>query len=32
MPWAVGNSSYYESVIQAVAERYEIDLDTPWRS
>ena len=30
-PWAVGNSSYYESVIQAVAERYEIDLDTPWR-
>jgi excinuclease ABC subunit A len=31
VPWAVGNSSYYESVIQAVAERYEIDLDTPWR-
>ncbi len=31
VPWAVGNSSYYESVIQAVAERYEIDVDTPWR-
>ena len=30
MPWSVGNSSFYESVIQAIAERYEIDLDTPW--
>src|SRR4029079_14533448 len=29
-PWAVGNSSFYESVIQAIAERYEIDLDKPW--
>ena len=25
VPWAVGNSSFYESVIQAIAERYEID-------
>src|SRR5205085_2073276 len=31
VPWTVGNSSFYESVIQAVADRYEIDLDTPWR-
>src|SRR4029450_9449957 len=31
VPWSVGNSSFYESVVQAVAERYEIDLDTPWR-
>ncbi len=31
MPWSVGNSSFYESVIQAIAERYEIDLDTPWQ-
>jgi excinuclease ABC subunit A len=31
VPWSVGNSSFYESVIQAVAERYEIDLDVPWR-
>jgi len=31
VPWAVGNSSFYESVIQAIADRYEIDLDTPWR-
>ncbi len=25
VPWAVGGSSFYESVIQAIAERYEID-------
>src|SRR5579862_3639590 len=31
VPWAVGNSSYYESVIQAIAERYEIDVDKPWQ-
>src|SRR6478735_7850364 len=31
VPWAVGNSSFYESVIQAIAERYEIDIDRPWR-
>src|SRR6187397_1218425 len=31
VPWSVGNSSFYDSVVQAVAERYEIDLDTPWR-
>src|SRR5207237_1217370 len=31
VPWTIGNSSFYESVIQAVAERYEIDLDKPWR-
>ncbi len=27
VPWAVGNSSFYESVIQAIADRYEIDPD-----
>ena len=31
MPWAVGNSSFYESVIQAIADRYEIPLDMPWQ-
>jgi excinuclease ABC subunit A len=31
VPWAVGNSSFYESVIQAIAERYEIDVDKPWQ-
>jgi excinuclease ABC subunit A len=30
VPWSVGGSSFYESVIQAIAERYEIDMDTPW--
>src|SRR5436305_2226380 len=31
VPWSVGNSSFYDSVIQAIADRYEIDLDKPWR-
>jgi excinuclease ABC subunit A len=31
VPWSVGNSTYYESVIQAIADRYEIDVDRPWR-
>jgi excinuclease ABC subunit A len=31
VPWAVGNSSFYESVIQAIADRYEIDLEAPWQ-
>ena len=30
VPWSVGNSSFYESVISAICDRYEIDLDTPW--
>jgi excinuclease ABC subunit A len=31
VPWSVGNASFYESVIQAIADRYEIDLDAPWQ-
>jgi excinuclease ABC subunit A len=31
VPWSVGGSSFYESVIQAVADRYEIDLELPWQ-
>src|SRR5256712_1359056 len=31
VPWSVGNSNFYESVIQAIADRYEIDLDRPWQ-
>ena len=31
VPWSVGNSNFYESVIQAIADRYEIDLDLPWQ-
>jgi excinuclease ABC subunit A len=30
LPWSVSSSNYYEQVTQAIAERYEIDLDTPW--
>ena len=31
MPWSIGSSSFYEGVIQAIADRYEIDTDLPWR-
>ena len=31
VPWSLGQSNFYESVIQAIAERYEIDLDRPWQ-
>jgi excinuclease ABC subunit A len=29
-PWAASASEYYDQLIQAIAERYEIDLETPW--
>ncbi len=29
-PWAASASDYYEQLIQAIAERYSIDLETPW--
>src|SRR5438067_7190772 len=31
VPWSLGNSSFYESVTQAIADRYEIDLEAPWQ-
>jgi excinuclease ABC subunit A len=31
VPWTIGSQSFYESVIEAVADRYEISLGTPWR-
>ena len=31
VPWSLGNSSFYESVIQAIADRYELDLELPWQ-
>jgi len=31
VPWTIGSQSFYDSVIQAIGERYEIDLDIPWR-
>ncbi|HWE13107.1 MAG TPA: excinuclease ABC subunit UvrA [Solirubrobacteraceae bacterium] len=30
-PWAVSASNYYDQLTQAIAERYEVDLDTPWQ-
>ncbi|HLY95418.1 MAG TPA: excinuclease ABC subunit UvrA, partial [Gaiellaceae bacterium] len=31
VPWSVGgSSSFYEAVIQAIADRYEIDTSVPW--
>jgi len=30
VPWAVGGSGFYESVIQAIADRYEVPTDVPW--
>ena len=29
-PWANSASSYYEQMTEAIAELYDIDLDTPW--
>ncbi|MDQ3379199.1 MAG: excinuclease ABC subunit UvrA [Actinomycetota bacterium] len=31
VPWTIGSQSFYDSVIESIAERYEISLDTPWR-
>ena len=32
VPWSVGGSSgFYEAVIQAIADRYEIDTSKPWQ-
>ena len=30
-PWAQSASDYYDQLIQAIAERYDVDLDTPWQ-
>jgi excinuclease ABC subunit A len=31
-PWAASSSSYYEQMTGALAERYEIDVERPWRA
>ncbi len=31
VPWSVGNGGFYDSIVQAICDRYEIDPDTPWR-
>ncbi|HET6546935.1 MAG TPA: excinuclease ABC subunit UvrA, partial [Solirubrobacter sp.] len=30
LPWASGATGYYEQITQAIAERYEVDVDAPW--
>jgi excinuclease ABC subunit A len=30
LPWSTSASNYYETMTQAIAERYEVDQDTPW--
>jgi len=32
LPWTGSNSKYYEQIIKAVAERYEVDMAAPWAS
>ncbi len=30
LPWTSGHTSYYDQLIAAIADRYEIDVDAPW--
>ena len=30
-PWRLGHSHYWKRVVEAVAETYEVDVDTPWQ-
>jgi excinuclease ABC subunit A len=30
LPWSTSSADYYEQMTQAIADRYEIDMDTPW--
>jgi excinuclease ABC subunit A len=32
LPWSSGASGYYEQITQAIADRYEVDLETPWEA
>ncbi len=32
LPWSGSSSQYYDQIIKAVAEKYEIDIDAPWSS
>jgi len=31
IPWADKSTDYYELLLQAISDEYDIDLDTPWR-
>jgi excinuclease ABC subunit A len=30
LPWSTTQSNYYEQMTQAIADRYEVDMETPW--
>jgi excinuclease ABC subunit A len=30
LPWSGSNSKFYEQIIRAIAERYEVDVKAPW--
>ena len=30
LPWSTSASNYYEQMTQAIAEKWEIDMETPW--
>src|SRR5207244_4170839 len=30
LPWSTSASNYYDQMTQAIAERYEVDMDVPW--
>ena len=30
LPWSTSASNYYEQMTQSIAERYEVDMETPW--
>jgi excinuclease ABC subunit A len=30
-PWATSSSNYYEQITEAIAERYRVDVETPWQ-
>ncbi|HTZ85717.1 MAG TPA: excinuclease ABC subunit UvrA [Solirubrobacteraceae bacterium] len=32
VPWANSSSNYYEQVTEAIAERYDVDLEEPWEN
>jgi excinuclease ABC subunit A len=32
LPWSTSSSQYYDQIIQALAEKYQLDVDSPWRS
>ncbi len=31
LPWSGSSSQYYEQIVKAIAERYQLDMAVPWR-